>query len=242
MGSARNTVRDVAKRILNDDTFTTREEAMARSVDLGLGGEIHVHQTVDGQATYMPGKDHEDYLERMAERAGLYDVEIMDDEYDLDDMDENESDGLLERVISAIVQAVTKSDDMGDTVTKAIDILKVDRQRRIVWGWASVSTVKGELVVDRQGDRIAPPEMEKMADSFMRSTRAAKAMHEGDDVGEIVHSLPLTKELAEALGIQTDKEGWITGVYVADDGEWEKVLRGEYAGLSIGARAKRRPT
>jgi hypothetical protein len=130
---------------------------------------------------------------------------------------------------------------MNDTVTKATDILKVDRDRRIVWGWASVSTMKGELVVDRQGDRIAPAQMEKMADGFMRSARAAKAMHEGDDVGEVIHSLPLTKELAAALGIQTDREGWITGTYVASDAEWAKVLAGEYAGFSIGGKARRKP-
>jgi hypothetical protein len=152
-----------------------------------------------------------------------------------------ESPDLSKNGKSATLQEKAEGKNMDDTVTKATEILKVDRQRRIVWGWASVSTVKGELVVDRQGDRIAPVQMEKMADSFMRSTRAAKAMHEGADVGEIIHSFPLTKELAEAFDIQTDKEGWITGVYVADDAEWAKVLRGEYAGLSIGARAKRKP-
>jgi cation transport regulator ChaB len=246
MWTARNTVRDVAKRMLNDDTFTMREEAMARSYDLGLDGTIHVHETADGMATFMPGESHEAYLEHMSERAGLYEMEDMDEGYDEDDLeeesDENESDGLLERVISAILQAVIKDGKMTDTVTKASDILKVDRARRIVWGWASVSTLKGELVVDRQGDRIAPSEMEKMADAFMRSTRAAKAMHEGEDVGEVIHSLPLTKDLAEALGIDTDREGWITGTYVADDGEWAKVLRGDYAGFSIGGTARRKPT
>ena len=261
MWSARDTVRDLAKRIMNDDSFTTREEAVARSMEIGLDGEIHVHQTADGQAVYMPGEDHEDYIEHMAERAGIYAPEDIEEEYDLDDMDDEseaedyedddeeesddeptESDVLLERVISAIVQAVTKGRNVDETVTKATEILKVDRDRRIVWGWASVSTVKGELVVDRQGDRISPREMEKMADGFMRSTRAAKAMHEGDDVGEVIHSLPLTKELADALDIQTDREGWITGTYVKSDAEWAKVLRGEYAGYSIGGRARRKVT
>lgn len=242
MWTARNTVRDVAKRMLNDDTFTMREEAMARSYDLGLDGAIHVHETADGMATFMPGESHEAYLEHMSERAGLYEMEDMDEDDLEEESDENESDDLLERVISAILQAVIKDGKMADTVTKASDILKVDRARRIVWGWASVSTLKGELVVDRQGDRIAPAEMEKMADAFMRSTRAAKAMHEGEDVGEVIHSLPLTKDLAEALGIDTDREGWITGTYVADDGEWAKVLRGEYAGFSIGGTARRKPT
>jgi cation transport regulator ChaB len=236
MWTAGKTVREVAKRMLNDDTFTTREEAESRSQDLGLAGAIHVHETADGQATYMPGASHEAYLSTMAERANILEIDEDDD-----DDDAGESDDLLELVISAIVQAVTKGDDMDDTVTKATEILKVDRDRRIVWGWASVSTMKGELVVDRQGDRIAPSQMEKMADGFMRSARAAKAMHQGDDVGEVIHSLPLTKELADALGIQTDREGWITGTYVASDAEWAKVLAGEYAGFSIGGKARRKP-
>jgi hypothetical protein len=80
-----------------------------------------------------------------------------------------------------------------------------------------------------------------MADSFMRSARAAKAMHDGEDVGEVIHSFPLTNELAEAFGIKTDREGWITGTYIKSDAEWAKVMRNEYRGLSIGGRAKRRP-
>jgi cation transport regulator ChaB len=221
---------DVSKRMMNDDTFTTSAEAAVRSMDLGLDGEIHVHQTADGQAVYMPGASHKVYLERMAVVAGVGDSG-MDDEED----SAQSSPDLLQRVISAILAAT-----MEHNVAKASDILKVDKARRIVWGWASVSTMKGELVTDRQGDRIAPAEMEKMADGFMRSARAAKAMHDGDDVGEVIHSLPLTKELADALGIQTDREGWVTGTYIKSDAEWQKVLRGEYAGLSIGGRAKRK--
>jgi cation transport regulator ChaB len=220
----------LTKRMMNDDTFTTSAEAAVRSMDLGLDGEVHVHQTADGQAVYMPGASHAAYLERMADLAGIRDS-LLDDAED----STQSSPDLLQRVISAILAAT-----MEHSVAKASDILKVDKARRIVWGWASVSTMKGELVTDRQGDRIAPAEMEKMADGFMRSARAAKAMHDGDDVGEVIHSLPLTKELADALGIQTDREGWITGTYVKSDAEWQKVLRGEYAGLSIGGRAKRK--
>jgi cation transport regulator ChaB len=220
----------LTKRMMNDDTFTTSAEAAVRSMDLGLDGEVHVHQTADGQAVYMPGASHAAYLERMADLAGIRDS-LLDDAED----SAQSSPDLLQRVISAILAAT-----MEHSVAKASDILKVDKARRIVWGWASVSTMKGELVTDRQGDRIAPAEMEKMADGFMRSARAAKAMHDGDDVGEVIHSLPLTKELADALGIQTDREGWITGTYIKSDAEWQKVVRGEYAGLSIGGRAKRK--
>jgi len=241
MWTAKTPVSDLAKRYLNDDSFTTRDEAAARSYDLGMEGEVHVHQTADGQAVYMPGESHEDYLEAMASAAGLLEPEEIEEEEYEDDEDESGT-GLLERAISAILEAVTDMEkaDMTENVTKTADILKVDTERRIVWGWASVCTMKGETVTDLQGDRIAPAQMEKMADRFMRSARAAKAMHYGDDVGEVIHSFPMTKELADAFGIQSEREGWITGTYVKSDEEWAKVRRGEYKGLSIGGRARRK--
>ena len=238
---ARETMGSIVKRYLNDDSFTTREEAATRSYDLGMEGEVHVHQTADGQAVYMPGGSHEDYLEAMASAAGLLEPEGYEEEEYEDDEDESGT-GLLERAISAILSAVTDMEkaDMTENVTKTADILKVDTERRIVWGWASVCTMKGETVTDLQGDRIAPAQMEKMADRFMRSARAAKAMHYGDDVGEVIHSFPMTKELADAFGIQSDREGWITGTYIKSDEEWAKVLNGTYKGLSIGGRARRK--
>ncbi len=241
MWTAKTPVSDLAKRYLNDDSFTTREEAATRSYDLGMEGEVHVHQTADGQAVYMPGGSHEDYLEAMASAAGLLEPEGYEEEEYEDDEDESGT-GLLERAISAILSAVTDMEkaDMTENVTKTSDILKVDTERRIVWGWASVCTMKGETVTDLQGDRIAPAQMEKMADRFMRSARAAKAMHYGDDVGEVIHSFPMTKELADAFGIQSDREGWITGTYIKSDEEWAKVRNGTYKGLSIGGRARRK--
>lgn len=238
MWTAKTPVSDLAKRYLNDDSFTTREEAAARSYDLGLEGEVHVHQTADGQAVYMPGESHEDYLEAMASAAGLLEPEEVEEE----EYEDESGTGLLERAISAILEAVTDMEkaDMTEDVTKTADILKVDTERRIVWGWASVCTMKGETVTDLQGDRIAPAQMEKMADRFMRSARAAKAMHYGDDVGEVIHSFPMTKELADAFGIQSEREGWITGTYVKSDEEWDKVRNGTYKGLSIGGRARRK--
>jgi len=231
MWQAGTSVGELTKRMMNDDTYTTAAEAAGRSMEPGLNGEVHVHQTADGQAVYMPGESHEDYLERMAELGGIYE----DDDDDAADSVES-TEGLLDRGISGMLRAAMTYD-----MNKSSAILKVDRERRIVWGWASVSTMKGELVTDLQGDRITPVEMEKMADGFMRSARAAKAMHEGDDVGEVIHSFPLTKELAEAFGIQTDREGWITGTYIKSDEQWARALKGEYRGLSIGGRAKRRP-
>lgn len=214
---------DLLKRQLDDDVFTLSYEAQVRSTALGLGGRIHVHQTADGQAVYMPGASQQEYLSLYAQQSESPDMV-------------SRREGLLTEAIAAIIAAV-----MTNTVTKSAEVLKLDTARRIAWGWASVSTLKGALVVDRQGDTITPDEMEKMADRFMVSARTAKAMHDGDGIGEVLHSLPLTVELAKALGLESDREGWIIGMKIHDDAVWQKFVSKEFTGFSIGGRAKRRP-
>lgn len=235
-------VGELTKRMMNDDSFTTSAEAAVRSMELGLNGEVHVHETADGQATYMPGASHEAYIARMAELGNA--THESDDEYEDEDEigDDAEVDAaeprqdLLERAISAMVSTIMTYD-----VNKTSKILKLDSERRIAWGWASVSTMEGELVTDLQGDTITTVQMEKMADRFMMSARTAKAMHEGDSIGEVIHSFPLTNELAKAFGLDTDREGWIIGMKIYDDQVWGGFKRGELAGFSIGGKAKRTP-
>ena len=130
---------------------------------------------------------------------------------------------------------------MEHDVAKSADVLKLDNERRIAWGWAYVSTIKGEIQTDTQGDSISPAEMEKMADRFMASARMAKAMHEGEQIGEVLHSFPLTAEIAKAFGMETDREGWIIGMKIHDDAVWDQMKAGTFKGFSIGGKAKRKP-
>lgn len=224
------TVSDITKRQTNDDIFTTEQEAIARSVDLGLGGDIHVHEDRDGQATYMPGSSHEAYLARYgSNQAG--------------------EPNMLERAIAAIIGAVSKSSDKPETKETPITkngglpntetVLKVDTDQRIVWGWASVISENGEPIFDTQGDSIPPDVLTKAANEFMMDARIAKAMHAGEQVGEVIHSLPLTKELGDALGIQSAREGWVIAMKINDDATWEKVKSGEFRAFSIGGEAIR---
>ena len=144
-------------------------------------------------------------------------------------------EGLLERAITAIMRSTMEHD-----VVKSATILKSDDESRMVYGWASVSTVKGELVVDSQGDTLAPDEMVKMADRFMASVRTAKAMHAGEGIGEVLHSMPLTADIAKAFGIESDREGWMVAMKIHDDGIWQLVKQGKLTELSIGGRAGKR--
>ena len=116
-------------------------------------------------------------------------------------------------------------------------ILKTDDEQRMVYGWASVVTEKGEAVVDRQGDVIEAETLVKAVNEFMEHVRVGKAMHIGEQVGVVVHSLPITKEIGEALGIQSEREGWVVAYKVFDDDVWAMVKSGELAAFSIGGRA-----
>ena len=96
-------------------------------------------------------------------------------------------------------------------------ILKADDEQRLVYGWASVVTEKGEPVVDRQGDVIEPETLVKAVNNFMENIRVGKEMHKGDQIGAVIHSMPVTKEIGESLGIQSDREGWVVAFKVYDD-------------------------
>ena len=93
----------VLKAKYANDIFTTEMEARARSMDLGLEGDIHVHE-YDGQAVYMPGESHREYLERYEELSGM---EGAKDER----MDPTEA---LRAVVAEIMQ---KADYQGEEVT-----------------------------------------------------------------------------------------------------------------------------
>ena len=300
---------DTKKAKYANDIFTTQAEAVARSLDLGMEGKVHVSE-YDGQAVYMPGETHEAYL-------AYYEPEEYPEEQEGSSVDRLEA-------LRAIVQEVLKEDfakaeyqgekvtlnkprriqggnkkfevfvQDGDKVkrvtfgdpnmeirrddpkaranfrsrhscdtakdktsarywscrmweadtsvsemTKNIEgqILKSDDEQRLVYGWASVVTEKGVPVIDRQGDVIKPDTLVKAVNNFMEHIRVGKQMHNGDQIGVVVHSLPITKEIGDSLGIQSDREGWVVAFKVYDDEVWNKVKSGELAAFSIGGRA-----
>ena len=208
-----------------NDIFTTEAEAVSRSMDLGLDGVTHVSD-YDGQAVYMPAASHEAYL-------AFYGQGEAGDEPEEPSVDRIEA-------LRAIVQEVLK--EAGTSVsemTKNIEgkILKTDDEQRMVYGWASVITEKGEPVVDRQDDMIEADTLVKAVNEFMEHVRVGKAMHVGEQVGTVVHSLPITKEIGDSLGIQSDREGWVVAYKVFDDDVWNMVKSGELAAFSIGGKA-----
>lgn len=209
----------IEKRAISEDVFTMREEAANRSMELGLGGATHVHELPTGQAVYMPGSSHNEYLLIMGKNIT---------------MPRNKT---LSTAIQAIIGAVMGIEAKGVAET---GIMKIDADQRVVFGWASVISEGGEPVIDTQGDIIEADELLKAANDFMMDARVAKAMHDGDQIGEVIHSLPLTKEIGDALGIQSDREGWVIAMKIHDDAVWKSVKSGELGAFSIGGKVLER--
>ena len=200
------------------DVFTTQAEARVRSMELGLDGVTHAYD-YDGQAVYMPAASHEAYMAFMGGETP--------------EMQEASPVDRLEALRAIVAEVIGKS------MTKNIEgkILKTDDEQRMVYGWASVITEKGEPVVDRQDDMIEADTLVKAVNEFMEHVRVGKAMHVGEQVGTVVHSLPITKEIGDSLGIQSDREGWVVAYKVFDDDVWAMVKSGELAAFSIGGKA-----
>ena len=298
------------------DIFTTQREAIARSMDMGLGGETHIHD-YDGQAVFMPAKSHEEYIR-------YYEVESYGErpeEMQMEAPASNRMEALRVLIQEIMKEEFAKAEYQGEKVTlnkprriqggnkkfevfvqsgskvkrvtfgdpnmeirrdnpkaranfrarhscdtakdktsarywscrmweggtsvsdltKNIEgqILKTDEEQRLVYGWASVVSEKGELVVDRQGDVIEPDTLVKAVNNFMEHVRVGKEMHKGGQIGAVIHSMPITKEIGDSLGIQSDREGWIVAFKVYDDDVWARVKSGELAAFSIGGRASK---
>ena len=119
------------------------------------------------------------------------------------------------------------------------EISKLNEEKRIVYGWASVIEKDGKAVEDLQGDTISADDLTKAAHDFIKTSRAVKAMHQGETVGEFVESMVFTPDLQSSLGIDLKKVGWFVGFKVNDDEVWAGVKSGKYKMLSIGGRGKR---
>ena len=209
-----------------NDIFTTEPEAISGSMDLGLDGVTHVSD-YNGQAVFMPAESHEAYL-------AYYSGKELEEEGEYQEEPEGPSVDRLE-ALRVIVQEILKS---RTTEMKSYgEITKLDDDERIVYGYASVVTHKGKLIVDRQGDMIEPGTMEKAATEFMLGARNGMTMHKGEPTTTIVHSMPFTKEIQDAFGITSDYEGWMIAVKVHDEETWARVKAGEFTGFSIGGQA-----
>lgn len=141
-----------------------------------------------------------------------------------------------------VKRQMDKADELKKAWEVSIPISKVNEEKRLAFGWASVIIdADGDAVIDHQSDRISIPELEKAAYEYVQKSRQSTEMHVRKGVAELVESVVITPEKREAMGIDgAGVSGWWVGFRVNDSSVWDKVKSGDYREFSIGGTAKRR--
>lgn len=122
-------------------------------------------------------------------------------------------------------------------------ITKLDDDKRLVFGWASIiKDADGKVLLDRQDDYIdSEDELEKAAYSYVLNSRDGGEMHIRKGVSTMVESVVFSKEKQEAMGIPAGSMpvGWWIGFRVNDERVWEEVKKGQYSGFSVHGTGQR---
>lgn len=121
---------------------------------------------------------------------------------------------------------------------KALDVRvnKVDDRLGIVFGYAIVCQEGGHDYYDTQGDFIPEDSMLRACANFMAGPRTAKAQHAGGRIGQVVFGYPLTKDIADALGVTVQRTGFVVGMKPDSREMLDRFANGEFTGFSIGGR------
>ncbi|MDE6913934.1 MAG: hypothetical protein K2P35_09595 [Lachnospiraceae bacterium] len=136
-------------------------------------------------------------------------------------------------------ELIEKQDDV---LKGRFKIAKSDDDRKLAFGWASVSMrAGGEVIEDWQKDIVEPEELENAAYEFVELYREGGEMHERGGAAVLIESVVFTEEKMQAIGIPagTLPVGWWIGFKVLDDDVWEKVKDGTYSMFSIEGEAER---
>lgn len=121
------------------------------------------------------------------------------------------------------------------------DIFKAHvAEHGLVFGFAVVSKVNGEPYYDRQldenglpcADHIPEDAMLDASLDYMKRSRAAKEMHEGEVNGSVPFAIPLTSDIRKFI-IENDVTGLLIGMLPAP-AALAKFKSGDYTGFSIG--------
>ena len=114
------------------------------------------------------------------------------------------------------------------------DVLKVDTKLGLVFGWGMVCSKDGEVYRDLDSERVSTDEMLKAVTEFgANAVRPTDEMHDEKPDGTVVHSFPLTDDIAKVFGIEAETEGWMVAVKPSPE-VLEKFEDGTYTGFSIG--------
>lgn len=150
---------------------------------------------------------------------------------------------------------VAKSAEETAQVEWRATISKVDTDKRMVFGWCSLSKVDGKEVYDLQGDYVPIETTEDAAYRYVLHSRKGGDMHrrvtkhafgvkdEPLHTADLIESIVVTKEKLDAWGLTEEQLplGWWVGFKVNDDAQWADVKAGKRPAFSIHGSGVRVP-
>ena len=113
-----------------------------------------------------------------------------------------------------------------------ISVTGINETLGIVFGWGMITKINGEPYYDLDNQHIPNDIMVKSTSDFMETARVSNDSHTDVEIGTVVHSFPLSNEIAKAMGISSGINGWMVGVKPNKD-ILAKFISGEYTGFSI---------
>jgi hypothetical protein len=117
------------------------------------------------------------------------------------------------------------------------EISKASKAKQQIFGWASVVTKGGLLIVDKQDDIILPGDLEVAVYDHVLHARDHGEMHTNIGTGRLIESMVFTEEKQKALDIDLGMEGWWAGWTIDCAKHWGRIESGELTELSIGGSA-----
>ena len=138
--------------------------------------------------------------------------------------------------LPGILKSAKDGDHVDVNMGAGAPVVSTDEYKKIVY-----AVVYAPHELDFDGEYMEAGAIEEMAHDALRAAVPIKSEHVSDPIGaHIVESYiaPVDFEIKGQDGPQHIPKGaWVIAIQFTDDKEWQKVLTGEYRGISVGGAA-----
>lgn len=139
--------------------------------------------------------------------------------------------------VEGVAKTAPKTTDTRKTTdvspSRQIEVLKRDASRQTIYGWASVSTVDGELYEDLHGDTIAVEAQYDICEGVVKSGNNLGGVEHGETPNVLTAAMVIDDAFADAMTdnfyfgedgrLKTKKQGTVIGYHIPDKDRWEAV-------------------